>query len=673
MLFIKYVLIFIVFTINNIRLETIKICNQKNENLEFAYVLNLSNDNWSITDHNGLAPLPINTKLNDSLKIQRYGYKTFYLLLKEDNTIVNLKVEPIELKNVEIEILKTPTFSNQISVTKKPGEEDISHKEYLEIMPGVRVKTLGGPGSISTVSINGGPTSQTKVTLNGFDLSSMQTGVTDLSQLPTAFIDEARIITSGHKLMRSGSQNGVLELNTWKPNNSLSFSSNSHNSKSVYGKFSWESKLFHTSFIIGQRHDVGDFLVEWRNEKFKRENNYFNQHYGSLQLNGRINKNIFFKGLALVTKQKRGVPGQVWSPSNARHKDNLYLYASSLNWITKLGEGSLKVYLRSSDDYYDNPQYAMSNKNRLSTSSIYLSNPIARTNNYLLDFSLSLEKQSLESDTDTYIKDIITSRIKMIYKLSRAISFASSVQNNYSANFFNQTVYSLSSTYHFKNKFLNKLEFSSSTHFRHPTFNDLYWKPGGNPELEPESGKNHSVNFSSKNLDLGVVSFSIFESKTENLIQWLPIQSYWQAKNLNNAKRYGFSGSLLKKSKTFLTRVSFSLTHSHWGDDKKLLRYSPKEIANLYVEKKIVDFTLSLNSHYTGEMISMYSYPNNNIIPENVVTSLHISKKYQFQNIEPILTLSILNIFNKQHESSKGYPEPGRTVGLKITLKQKRK
>ena len=91
-------------------------------------------------------------------------------------------------------------------------------------MPGVRVKTLGGPGSISTVSINGGPTSQTKVTLNGFDLSSMQTGVTDLSQLPTAFIDEARIITSGHKLMRSGSQNGVLELNTWKPNNSLSFS-----------------------------------------------------------------------------------------------------------------------------------------------------------------------------------------------------------------------------------------------------------------------------------------------------------------------------------------------------------------------------------------------------------------------------------------------------------------
>ena len=66
----------------------------------------------------------------------------------------------------------------------------------------------------------------------------------------------------------------------------------------------------------------------------------------------------------------------------------------------------------------------------MSTASIYLSNPIARTNNYLLDFSLSLEKQSLESDTNTYIKDIITSRIKIIYKLDNAISFASAVQNN---------------------------------------------------------------------------------------------------------------------------------------------------------------------------------------------------------------------------------------------------
>ena len=174
---------------------------------------------------------------------------------------------------------------------------------------------------------------------------------------------------------------------------------------------------FEKLIIFGARGNTANYFLKiLEKEKFegeitvvsrdKSKNNYFNQHYGSLQLNGRIYKNVFFKGLALITKQKRGVPGQIWSPSNASHEDNLYIYASSLNWITKLGEGSLKVFLRNSDDYYNNPKYAMSNKNRLSTSSIYLSNPIARSNNYLLDFSLSLEQQSLESDTDTYKKDV---------------------------------------------------------------------------------------------------------------------------------------------------------------------------------------------------------------------------------------------------------------------------
>jgi len=68
----------------------------------------------------------------------------------------------------------------------------------------------------------------------------------------------------------------------------------------------------------------------------------------------------------------------------------------------------------------------------------------------------------------------------------------------------------------------------------------------------------------------------------------------------------------------------------------------------------------------------MYSYPNDNVIPENIVTSIYVSKKYSFKKTEPILTFSIQNIFNKEYESSKGYPEPGRSIELKITLKQKR-
>ena len=51
----------------DLRLENIIVKNSRSQNLEFAYVLNLSKSNWSISDHNGIAPLPYNTKVNDIL------------------------------------------------------------------------------------------------------------------------------------------------------------------------------------------------------------------------------------------------------------------------------------------------------------------------------------------------------------------------------------------------------------------------------------------------------------------------------------------------------------------------------------------------------------------------------------------------------------------------------
>ena len=56
----------------------------------------------------------------------------------------------------------------------------------------------------------------------------------------------------------------------------------------------FQSKLINASIISGERYDLGDFQVKWRDKVFRRKNNYFNQKYGSLQINGRLNNKIFF-------------------------------------------------------------------------------------------------------------------------------------------------------------------------------------------------------------------------------------------------------------------------------------------------------------------------------------------------------------------------------------------
>ena len=672
---IRYIFSFFIFNLFwcAIYAQTILIKSYNNQPLEFAYILNTSNKNWSISNQNGLASIPDKTEFNDTLIVQRYGYKSISLNLQSGGNLILMAAQPLIFETVEVESNKGISAFNKINISKSSGLENISHKEYLELLPGVQIRTLGGPGSITTVSLNGGPTSQTKVTLNGFDLSNMQTGVTDLSQLPNAFIDRAKVITSGNKSIDSGSQNGVLELSTWTPNNSFSQSINSLNSKSSHAKFALQSKLLQTSIIVGEKNDKGDFLVSWRDESFKRVNNKFNQSYASLQFNGRINNKLFFKGLSLITKQKRGVPGQVWSPSEAKHFDNLNIYASSLNWISRLGKGSLKYFYRRSSDTYENPQYSIEDKNKLKSSSLTISNSIFRTKYMVMNFSSKVQNQILESDQKTYEKNIIITNSSLVYQPWKGIIITPSFQHNFSDNFFNHTTYSFLGTYNFKNKIFDQLAFSSSSHFRHPTFNDLYWQPGGNPDLQPEFGDNYSLSISLRPNYFGAFDFIYFNSYTNNLIQWLPVGSYWKAKNVNDVKRYGISGNWSNNTEYFQSRLSFSLVESFFGKDRFPLRYSPKSIGTIFLEKKIRSFTISLNTHFSEEMISMYSYPEDNIIPANTITSLHSSNTFNFKKFEVIGILSILNIFNNQYESSKGYPEPGRSLGFTITLNQKRK
>jgi len=512
------------------------------------------------------------------------------------------------------------------------------------------------------------------VTINGFDLTNMQTGVSDLSQLPTAFINKARVVTSGAKLLSSGSQNGVLELNTWKPTNSFSSTIGSFNSISSSFQLALQSKIFNLSLITGLSKSDGDFQVSWREESFKRLNNNFDQNYSSFNLIGRLSPKLFFKGFALISKQKRGVPGLVWSPLDADHDDELKIIASSLNWFTNLGKRSINYMYKTSNDSYANPTYNTKNRNKLTSSSLNIKNPILKKGKLFSFFEFDIQNQNLNSNGMKYEKNIFILSSSSVYNISSKSKIIGTFQNNYSKNFFNTTTRSVMIDYEIKNDLIiDKLSFSSSSHFRHPTFNDLYWNPGGNSDLESETGINNSVNFWLTPMYDNIVSFNLFHSNTDNLIQWLPLQSYWQARNINNVERYGLTGNWVSNSKLFNSRLSFSFIESYYGIDKKPLRYSPKNIGTIFLEKNFKKFNISTTTHFIGEMVSAYSYPKNNIIPPNSTTSIFIDQKTQLKKIELVTSFSVLNTFDQEYESSRGYPEPGRSFKITIMINQKRK
>jgi iron complex outermembrane receptor protein len=73
-------------------------------------------------------------------------------------------------------------------------------------------------------------------------------------------------------------------------------------------------------------------------------------------------------------------------------------------------------------------------------------------------------------------------------------------------------------------------------HQRFPTLNDLFWSPGGNPELRPELGwesrAKASISMGSVEAYAGILRDAIF---------WIPTGSVWMPRNVESLRRIGMN------------------------------------------------------------------------------------------------------------------------------------
>ena len=290
-------LVYLPFAVNFFLCQQIIIQDEFGNPIEDAYVVFNESKLWSKTNIYGITDISSIKAYDKKIIIKRYGFEDFHLDKSNEEIIVVLKKKPIIFDPIvkEGRFFKYLKNTRSNHIYKTAGQKNISHKEFLELLPGLSVRKLGGPGSITTVSINGGPTSQTKVEINGFELTNMQPGVTDLSQIPSALIEGARIITGGQTTLRSGSQNGVLSLDISRPNNSIYISKGSFDSNSSYAQYSFHKRKVNTQIMVGQQFNKGNYPVSWRESNFKRTNNFFNQKFISIQINSILSSKLIFK------------------------------------------------------------------------------------------------------------------------------------------------------------------------------------------------------------------------------------------------------------------------------------------------------------------------------------------------------------------------------------------
>ena len=213
-----------------------------------------------------------------------------------------------------------------------------------------------------------------------------------------------------------------------------------------------------------------------------------------------------------------------------------------------------------------------------------------------------------------------------------------------------------------------------------PTLNDLYYLPGGNPNLKSEKGTQVDLGLQddfpvgNNRIHTGV---SLFYSNVKDWIIWLPtFQGYWEPKNIQTVvssgieANAGWNGSFrsvrydLKGNYAFTRTVNLSENDPGYG---KQLPYIPQNSANLNLHLSYLRFYIDWMWNYyskrytttanSEDTISDYLYPY-------FMNNLQLGLTFPVGENKLTAECKVLNIFNEDYRTVLQRPMPGRNYQL---------
>ena len=657
--------------------------------IPFVIIHNKTQDRWTMTDEYGEFILPSFFNIDDSVYLSRIGLQTAKIQLPdfEYGMYILMFPNPIVLNsiNVSAQSLQSKQKKEELfSVSKTPEMGNIEHKQLLAGIPGLSLRTYGGPAGISTLSLDGGPASQTKVIVSGFDLTNAQNGVMDISQLPTPFVEEVTYLPQEKSIYGPGNAEGIISLNPWSGNSGISMSVGSYGHKSLHGVMNIQKRNLIGNFLLGKREDDGDYSGMWKNQKFRRQNNHFNQEFVAMHLKAAFSNYTFFRFLFLQSAQERGVAGLIWSNNPKAYRDDeLQVAGMKFGWIKKNSHGYIQSMIRRSWEHYKDELIGVNSRHKLFNLSTLLKQEIEISKKLKIVFHLEAKEDKISSsDTDNHSRTSFSTAITTLYRIFKFLELNPTYRYDFSPELYGEHTYEANLVLLINFLFLNSASINQGRYFRYPTFNDLYWKPGGNPDLKPEHTRSTSfqLNFDlNKQADLKVL---VFQKSSNDLIQWTPVISYWQPVNIQHALRQGYKAIFRWSSSTIPIKgfVHYSrsqtenrspLPEFHYG---KPLRYAPKQTAAVSIDWQPGNWSFHVQMHYTDERISMYSWPEDVILPDVAVVTISGAYTWKISFGSLVLVGAIDNLTNESYDTIQGYPEPGRSFRLTISYqKQKRR
>ncbi len=604
-----------------------------------------------------------------------------------------------QLKEIVVTANRLQNFSSGTKIQKIDSANFSQYKSgnltnLLENESPLFIRSYG-LGSLAVSSFRGGSANHTAILWNGFNLNNPMNGQFDFSLIPNNFINSVNIQYGGtSSLWGSGAVGGVIHLNSYpKFNSGINFSAGSsvgsfesyrENGEIEISKEKWISSIkFFNASAKNNFEFQNIFLVD--SPKQKQTNAELKQ-YGFLSENYfRINENQKIDFRFWYQKSDRNIPPTMLLMVNkSNQKDESYRITSEWQRVGEKINCFARVAYFDENLVYSDYTYHYESFNHSQTFIAETEAKIQLHKNHFINFGLNNTFSQAVSDGYSYqpkqnrLAGFASYRIN---STDQKINATFSAREELIKNTFVPFTFSLGSEYNFVHWLSAKANISKV--YRLPAFNDLYWTPGGNPNLLPENGYSEEIGIILKPFsEHSIIFFSfeptIFSRKMNNWILWLPSQNYWMPQNILEVWSRGmetkseliFKLNSLKLKTSVLTNYVVSTNEKSISEndnsiDKQLI-YVPMYSGHGKFSAEYKGFLFSCSQNYTGYRYT--STDNYEYIEPFMLTNLYASQKIQFNNFSLNFFVQINNLFNKNYQVLRYRAMPARNYQAGISI-----
>ena len=206
-----------------------------------------------------------------------------------------------------------------------------------------------------------------------------------------------------------------------------------------------------------------------------------------------------------------------------------------------------------------------------------------------------------------------------------------------------------------------KLAVNHSTGFKAPTFNDLYYPFGGNPNLESETSDTTEV-LLKKGLDNGAFGISLYRTDVENLIAWAPLPSgAWSPQNVNEAEIQGAEFELNYTFAGLTHDLSLAYIDTEDGKGKRLIRRA-RDHFNYSVTAQLGEIDFSVSYSYKGDRLDSNDVKLGSYSLVNAKLGYSVSESLR-------LDFKVNNLFDETYSTANGYNAQEQSFYFGVTYK----